>query len=140
MLLLSALLWALGAVLYRRRRWQSGFWSQVFWQLLWSAVPVGMLALLLDCCRPIHWTALLLSAFVYTSLIGTGLAYWCWAKVLTEISAATAGQAVMLVPVIAFLLSALIFDESITFQVILSVALILLGVLLTLRASTRVVR
>ena len=140
MLLLSALGWALGAVLYRRRHWQSGFWAQVFWQLLASALPVGALALLLERGQPIHWTTVLLSAFLYTCLIGTGLAYWCWAKVLTEISAATAGQAVMLVPVIAFLLSALIFGETVTPQILLSVALILAGVLLTLRASTRAPR
>ena len=46
----------------------------------------------------------------------------------------------MLVPVIAFLLSALIFGETVTLQILLSVALILAGVLLTLRASTRAPR
>src|SRR5208282_5974237 len=130
-------LWALGAVLYRRRRWQSQFWPQVFWQLSGAAVPVSIIAFVLESGRPIRWTAVLIAALVYNWLIGTGFAYWCWAKVLTEVSAATAGQIVMLVPVIAFLLSAAIFGEAVTPQVLVSVGLILLGVLLTLRASVR---
>ncbi len=137
MLLLSALLWALGAVLYRRRRWQGQFWPQVLWQLSGAAVPVSIIAFVLENGRPIRWTAVLIAALVYNWLIGTGLAYWCWAKVLTEVSAATAGQAVMLVPVLAFLLSALLFGEAVTPQVLVSVGLILLGVVLTLRASVR---
>ncbi len=134
-LLLAAALWALGAVLYRRRRWQSGFWPQVFWQLLSAALPVSALAVALEGGRPIRWTAVLLATLAFNWLIGTGLAYWCWAKVLADMSAATAGQVVMLVPVIAFLISVAFFGESVTPRLLLSIALILLGVVLALRAS-----
>jgi len=140
LILLSALGWALGAVLYRRRLWSSGFWAQVFWQLLSSAVPVAALALLLERGSPIRWTAFLIAALAYNWLFGVGLTYWCWAKALRDVSAATAGQVAMLVPLIAFLLSALIFGEKITPQAILSIALILLGVIITLRASGRAAR
>src|SRR5579884_1776356 len=33
MLLLAAICWALGSILYRRRAWRSPFWAQTFWQL-----------------------------------------------------------------------------------------------------------
>jgi len=134
MLLLSALLWALGAVLYRRRHWRSGFWSQILCQLLGAAPPVLLLALLIEGGRGVRWTPTLLAALAYSWLFGTGLTYWCWAKVLTEVPVATAGQVTMLVPVIAFLCSVAFFGEQVTAQVLLSVGLILLGVVLILRA------
>ena len=36
MLLLAAISWALGSVLYRRQAWRSSFWTQTFWQILVS--------------------------------------------------------------------------------------------------------
>ena len=45
LLLLAAILWALGSCLYRRFSWRSPFWVQTFWQLAVSIVPVGVIVL-----------------------------------------------------------------------------------------------
>jgi len=44
MLLLAAILWALGSCLYRRFSWHSPFWVQTFWQLAVSIVPVDKMS------------------------------------------------------------------------------------------------
>src|SRR5438034_838433 len=44
-LLLSAIAWAFGSCLYRRRIWRTGFWTQTFWQLVVSAPVVLAFAL-----------------------------------------------------------------------------------------------
>jgi len=133
--LLGAMSWALGAVLYRRRRWRTGFWTQIFWQIAVSLAPVALLAVLFEQGRSIHWTAAILLILAFNWLLGTALAYWCWARVLATLPAATAGQVVMLAPVFAYVLSALFFGESVTPRALLSIALIFLGLTLTLRGS-----
>ncbi|HLI12631.1 MAG TPA: DMT family transporter [Alphaproteobacteria bacterium] len=135
--LLSGACWALGAVIYRRRRWQTAFWTQTFWQILMSGLPLVPAVALFEVGRPIHWTGILVFAWAFTAFLGTGIGYWCWARVLTALPATTAGQFTMLVPVIAFCYSAGFFGEQVTLQVLASVALIFAGVILTLRAQRR---
>jgi drug/metabolite transporter (DMT)-like permease len=55
--------------------------------------------------------------------------------VLTDMPAATAGQFAMLVPVLAFCYSVAFFGEVVTKHVVASVALIVVGILLTLRGK-----
>jgi drug/metabolite transporter (DMT)-like permease len=136
-IILGAISWALGAVLYRRRRWRSAFWTQIFWQIAMSGLPLIPVALLFETGRPIHWTPALFIAWAFTAFLGTGVAYWCWARVLTDMPAATAGQVTMLVPVLAFFFSATFFGEVVTLQVVLSIALIFLGLFLTFRRAGR---
>ena len=56
-LLLSAMTWALGSCLYRRRIWRTPFWTQTFWQLAVSAPIVIVFALPQIGGDPIHWIA-----------------------------------------------------------------------------------
>ncbi|MBV8493932.1 MAG: DMT family transporter [Alphaproteobacteria bacterium] len=133
-LLLSAIAWALGSCLYRRRMWRTGFWTQTFWQLAVSAPVVLAFALPQLSGEPIHWSARLLAILAYNWVVTTALGYFLWAKVLTAMPAATAGQVLALTPVGGFLLSILIFGGTVTPDVIASIALIVAGIILTLRA------
>ena len=134
-ILIGAICWALGAVLYRRRRWQTGFWTKTFWQILMGGAPLLPVALLFETGLPIHFTGTLVIAFAFTAFLGTGLSYWCWSKVLTAMPASTAGQFTMLVPVLAYCFSVLFFGEGITARVLTGIALIFTGILLTLRGA-----
>ena len=134
-LLLSAIAWALGSCLYRRRIWRTGFWTQTFWQLAVSAPVVLAFALPQMTGEPIHWSPRLLAILAYNWIVTTALGYFLWAKVLTAMPAATAGQVLALTPVGGFLLSILIFGGTVTPDVIVSIALIVSGIILTLRAK-----
>ena len=46
LLLAGAIVWALGACLYRRRVWRSDVWTQTAWQLLVSIPPLSVAAAL----------------------------------------------------------------------------------------------
>ena len=61
------------------------------------------------------------------------LGYFLWGKVLSMMPAATAGQVLMLTPIGGFVLSTLIFGGAVTADVLLSVALIVGGIFVTLR-------
>jgi drug/metabolite transporter (DMT)-like permease len=134
MLLAAAICWAGGSILYRRRRWQSGFWAQTFWQLLVSVPVVAAVALpAMLGGPPVHWTPALVAILVYNWIVTTALGYFLWNKVLSVLSAGIAGQVVALTPVGGFLLSTAIFGGAVTGDVVVSVVLIVGGIMLTLR-------
>ncbi|MBP2231406.1 drug/metabolite transporter (DMT)-like permease [Azospirillum agricola] len=128
-----AVSWALGATLYRRRVWRTPFWTQTFWQIAASAVVMVPLALLTESGHPVHWSGSLLAVIAYNCLIATGLCYWWWGKALSVMPASQAGQIVCLVPVTALLLSAAFYNEPLNLGVLLSVALIGGGIVLSAR-------
>jgi drug/metabolite transporter (DMT)-like permease len=103
------------------------------WQLLLSTLPLAGAALAVGDPR-LHWTPALLAILFYNWIVTTALAYWCWARVLAVLPAATAGQAVMLTPVVGYGLSAAMLGDPVSTDVIASIALISAGLYLTLRS------
>ena len=134
LLVASAVSWALGATLYRRHRWRTPFWTQTFWQIAVSTAAVLPFALLLEADRAVTWTPMLLLALAYNWVIGTALCYWWWSKALAVMPAAQAGQILCLVPVTALLESAVVYGEPLTAGVLVAVALIAAGIVMTVRA------
>ena len=133
LLLAAAICWALGSCLYRRSAWRSPFWTQTFWQLAVSAVPIAAIALPETAREPIHWSAGLVGILAYNWIVTTALGYFLWNKILSMMSAAVAGQVLALTPVGGFLLSIAIFGGAVGGDVVLSIVLIVAGIMLTLR-------
>src|SRR5436309_3075090 len=75
-----------------------------------------------------------LAIVAYNWIVTTALGYFLWALVLTAMPATIAGQVLALTPVGGFLLSIVIFGGAVTPDVIASIALIVAGIILTLRA------
>lgn len=132
-LIAAAICWAFGSCFYRSRKWRSPFWTQTFWQILVSIVPVAALAFAFGAGQPIHWSARLVAILVYNWIVSTALGYFLWNKVLTMIPASVAGQVMALTPIGGFLLSIAIFGGTVGGDVMISVALIIAGIILTLR-------
>lgn len=134
LLLLAAICWALGSCLYRRRAWRSPFWTQTFWQLAVSTVPVAAVALPATAREPIHWSIGLVGILAYNWIVTTALGYFLWNKILSTMSAAAAGQVLALTPIGGFLLSIAIFGGAVSGNVVVSVALIVTGIILSFRS------
>jgi drug/metabolite transporter (DMT)-like permease len=132
MLLLAAILWALGSCLYRRHNFTTPFWVQTFWQFAVSVVPVAVIVLV-AAPGPISWSPELLAIVLYNGLITNALGYFLWGKVLSMMPAATAGQVLTLTPIGGFILSLLIFGGTLTLDVTVSIVLIIAGIFVTLR-------
>jgi drug/metabolite transporter (DMT)-like permease len=133
LLLVAAILWALGSCLYRRRSWRSSFWVQTFWQLAVSVVPVGVLVLSRAAGGPVRWSAGLAAILVYNCVVTTALGYFLWSKVLSMMPAAAAGQVLTLTPIGGFVLSTALFGGALSAEVVVSIALIVGGIFVTLR-------
>jgi drug/metabolite transporter (DMT)-like permease len=133
LLLLSAIVWALGSCLYRRYSLRSPLWAQTFWQLAVSIVPVAMLVPTGLGAGPVRWSTALIAILAYNCIVTTALGYFLWSKVLLMMPAATAGQMLTLTPIGGFVLSMLIFGGTPSAEVVASIALIAGGIFVSLR-------
>ena len=134
LLLGAAICWAAGSCLYRLRAWRSPFWAQTFWQLAISTGIIAVIAAPAATEQSVHWSIGLVAILAYNWVVTTALGYFLWNKVLWELPAAVAGQVTALTPVFGFLLATAIFGGTVTLNVVAAVALIVLGIILTLRA------
>jgi drug/metabolite transporter (DMT)-like permease len=127
--------WALGAVLYRRRAWKSGFWRQVFWQLLVTAVAMAVLAPLFEDLSEVRFTGPMLGVVFYNVIGPTMLGFFFWSQALTRLPAATAGQVMILAPLFGVVQSHLVLGEPLGANLLLATLLVLSGAVLALRAA-----
>lgn len=133
--LCGTIAWALGALLYRQQRWQSDFWSQVFWQILIAAIATVMGALIFE--RTIlNFTTSYGVILIYNAIVPTVLGYWCWSRLLGRMSVPRASQVLMLSPGFGVLLSAAVLDEPLTITLLTSSILIISGAVLSYRQSS----
>jgi drug/metabolite transporter (DMT)-like permease len=133
LLIAGAVAWALGSCLYRRRQWRSDNWTQIAWQFAVS-IPLLWLAAALTWDRSIAWSATLAGVILFNWLVPTALAYWCWARVLTAMPTAIAGQWLLLTPAFGYLASAAVFGDTVTPSMLVSVGLILVGLVVASRS------
>jgi drug/metabolite transporter (DMT)-like permease len=134
--LLSAMAWALGSVLYRRRVWTSSFESQVFLQILTAAGAAIASAVLFE-RQPLTFDLNYGLIVVYNALVPTSLAYWLWAKILVRIPAAIAGQFVLLSPIFGIALAHVVLDEPLTAALGVSTVAILGAALMTVKRPAK---
>jgi len=132
-LLLAAICWAAGSVLYAHRPWRSDFWAQTFWQLAAGAVTIVVPAMILEADWSVRWTPGFAAILIYNWTVTTALGYFLWNKVLAVMPPAVAGQVLTLTPICGFLLSTLIFGGVVTADVLGGILLIVTGLVLTLR-------
>jgi len=126
--------WALGAVLYRRRKWQSRAWSQVFWQLGATALAMAALAPVLEDPAEITLSWPMVSATLYNAFIPILLGFFCWMQALSRIPAHAAGQIMVLAPLYGVAQSNLVLGEPLGPGLVVACALVVCGAWLTLRA------
>jgi drug/metabolite transporter (DMT)-like permease len=100
----SALSWAIGSVLTKRFRMTHDvdLVSFTAWQMAYGAIPLVVLALVVP-GGYVHPSATFFAAFGYVVVLGTALAFWLWFFILERLSAATAGIASLLAPVVSVL-------------------------------------
>lgn len=138
MLLCSAISWAWGACLYRKRIWTTGYLQQVLWQLAVS-IPLAVVFAVQDIAQ-FHSSATLWGVLAYSWVAATAVGYWAWSKALTRVSVSIAGQIVLFAPLLGFAWSAYLFGERWTLSAYISAILIAVGVLITLRGEQGKIR
>ena len=130
--------WALTAFVARRPVMRAeGLEMQLFWMVLVSA-PI-LLALsplfgpLVRDLQPIHLAGLLFQASV---VVAGGFIIWLW--LMSVYPSSTVASFSFLTPILALVLGALIFDESVTWAILVAAALVAAGIVLINRPARAV--
>ena len=137
LLLVAALAWALTIVHVRHHRFQMSPLQLAPWQMLVGALPVAILAVLFESPADIHPGPRLWLALAYNGPCATAFALWAWITVNRALPAITTAMASLAVPVVGVMAAALALGERIHPSDIAGVALIVIGLALITRATTR---
>lgn len=137
LVLAAAVSWALGAVIHRYRAITTPFLTQAFYQLMASAAVITVLAVTFESDATLRVTPSLTIVMIWNWLVPTSLAVWSWSRVLQRMPASTAGQVLMVTPLVGMATGAVMFDEAIPPIFLASAGAVLVGTLLVLpRAAT----
>jgi O-acetylserine/cysteine efflux transporter len=129
----SAISWGIGNVLLKRVGGVDML-SLIAWLSVIPPVPSGVLSVLLDGPRAIGalrvpWLGL--AAALYLGLVATIVAYAIWGRLLRRYPAATVTPFALLAPIVGAYSSSMIFGERFGSRRLVGMALVLLGVAIT---------
>jgi drug/metabolite transporter (DMT)-like permease len=124
----SAVAWAFGAVLTKqfRARHKVDLLAFTAWQMAYGAVPLAIVAALVPGAY-LHPTAAFFASFAYIVLLGTALAFWLWFFIMERFSAASAGIAGLLVPVVSVFAAWIQLHEQPSISEAIGIALIIVA-------------
>lgn len=132
---LSGFGWAVGTVCAKYFQRGRGFdvFNFIAWQMLAGVLPLSLLPFVLD-LPPTDWSGLQVLYLFYIGALSTAGGFLLWIVVLRKIPAGTASLNMFAIPVIALVSSVWIFDERLTDNEWLGIALIGAGLaILSLR-------
>ncbi len=124
-MLMAAISWGFGTVLFKRQTWSAPVATIVGWQLLAAFVPITLVALLTEPVPDL--TALSAKtwwALAYLFALPMVFCQWAYFKVVTIFPAAIAAMGTLAVPIVGVYSSALILGEPVGWQELTALVLI----------------
>jgi len=99
---LGGLLWAVGTVTWKwtLQRYKVDPLLMITWQNAIAVLPLGIAALLVH-ERSMHWSGLLVFAFIYNVAVTAVIAWLLWFWVVQRLPAVTAGMSSLAIPIVA---------------------------------------
>ncbi|MEN9880238.1 MAG: hypothetical protein RIQ55_884 [Pseudomonadota bacterium] len=123
--IMAALCWSIGTILTKRLRATTpvDLLSLTTWQMIIGIVPLTCVALVVP-ERATDWSLSYMGILAFMSTVSTALCWWLWIYVLDRVPAWEASLSVLGTPVVAILLSRLIFNEAFKTSEVLGMILI----------------
>jgi drug/metabolite transporter (DMT)-like permease len=134
-LLLAALSWAFGTVLFKRRFTGTAVQAANSVQLAGGAAALFGAALLFEGIAPPTPSLPLIETVAWLGLLGTAAAYAIWFALLDRTDARTLSAYTFLVPLVALGASALFFRERVDAVEAIGVALVIIALIANARVS-----
>ncbi len=114
LLLLSAAIWAATSIHVRRHRWTSPPLDLQPWQLLAAAVPLAVLALLLEPGARVRWEPATIGILLYSGPLATAFAFWASQSVTRSLGPLAATVGFLGVPVVGLAAGAVLLGETLS--------------------------
>jgi drug/metabolite transporter (DMT)-like permease len=132
-MLLAAISWAFGTVLLKRIAWRIPTLSNIAWQLLLSAVPVTLIAIISEPFPELtELSGRAIIALVYIFLFPMSFCQWAYFKTVGLLPASVAAIGTLMVPVIGVYSSYLVLDERVGAGDIVALLLVLSALVMVL--------
>lgn len=128
LMLLAAIFWAGGLVIYKRNPLPMPISSLTAWQALLGGIPVALSGHVLETVewgRVSFWP---MFGFWYNVFIGLLFCYWAWNKLVQMVPAAVSSLGALIVPVIGVFSGMLILNEVPRWQDFAALALVLAAI------------
>ena len=132
-MLMAALSWAFGTILIKKINWEITPLSNIGWQLLFSSIPVTLVAYLTEPVPDItNLSTPAIFALVYLLLGPMSFCQWAYFKTVTLLPASVAAIGTMMVPVVGVYSSYLVLDEPIEITDLIALVAIMSALLMVL--------
>lgn len=132
----SAVSWALGTVYFKRYGERLSMLWAVAAPFTIGGVVLTAVGLVLEPFSEISWNAIFVAGWLYTSLVGTALAWVLWLGLVRAGEASRVSAYVFIVPVVSVLLGALFLEETLSPLLLVGAALVVSGIYLVNKQST----
>jgi drug/metabolite transporter (DMT)-like permease len=119
----AAASWAIGTVI-QKRDWNTPILTLIGWQLVFGTIPLAILAVTFDTAPFANLTLRGVLAVSHIVLIACLFGYWAWFNVVKLVPTSVASIAVLTVPLVGVMSSALILGESIGVAELVALVLI----------------
>ncbi len=132
-MLMAAISWATGTILIKKTSWEIPAISNVAWQLLFSAIPVTLVAALSEPFPdPAELSANALLALLYLILFPMSYCQWAYFRVVGLLPASLAAIGTLTVPLIGVYSSHLVLGESVGYSELIALILIVTALALVM--------
>ena len=136
LVLLAALCWAASILHVRAHQWVSSPFELAPWEVLLATGVLTVLAALFEGMPQVEWNARLVLLLLYGGFIGIAFPYWASVSVNRSLPAITTSLGLLGVPVVGVLCSVVAFGEPIGVSLVLSMALIIGGIAVSITGAT----
>ncbi len=142
LILFSTFIWAVGSIYSQTFKTSAHIVTNIGIQMLSASILLLATSICIGEFSRIHLTFKGIAATAYLIIFGSLIGYSCYIYILKKWPSAKAGTYAYINPMVAVLLGALILNESINFNTILSIGIILGGVFLvqTSKTSSKIVK
>lgn len=104
-------------------------------QMIIGGIPLLVVSLSMEADHQVQWDWPFIATLMSLSLLGTSLVYWLWASILRTVELYKANSFSFLIPVIGLTFGAFFFDERLSGEQWLGVAVIVAGIMVLARFS-----
>jgi drug/metabolite transporter (DMT)-like permease len=135
LLSMAAFSWALGTWIHKRAPSDINGWNRAVFQLATSGAIVIVASLLLERRLDSTQLPILVWPIAFNLIVATGLAFVAWYRALRRISSQIASQSLVLIPVVALIMAAVLQREASATCVAVACVLMSVGVTIAIWRS-----
>lgn len=128
LIFMSSLNWAFGSVWIKKKNQESNPFVNAGLQMLFGGIFLIPLSLLFDDYSTIHWSAEIVGALSYLTLVGSVAAYACYSYAIKKLPVTLVSLYAYINPIVAVLLGWVILGEKLNLRIFLAILVTIAGI------------